>query len=123
MKTTDDVVEFLNDAARDADAGLLPRAVGVFSRAYLRVTLEVIARIAARNFEDPSWLTEFDVRFAALFRAAIESPPSRPACWAAALDPSSSRDRRLLAPLDQRQLLLPVSDNYFCRSVRRADGA
>ena len=28
-----------------------------------------------------------------------------------------------LAEIDQRQLLLPVSDNYFCRSIRRADSA
>ena len=36
--------------------------------------------------------------------------------------PTSSANQGV--PLaDQRQLLLPVSDNYFCRSARRADGA
>lgn len=98
MKSTDDVVEFLRDNARDADAGLWPRAVGVFSRAYLRVTLEVIARIASGTFEDPDWLAEFDVRFARLYRDALSDPSTRARCWSLALA-SRDGDTRLLAPL------------------------
>ncbi len=98
MKSTDDVVEFLRSTARDADAGHWPRAVGVFSRAYLRVTLEVIARIAARSFEDPSWLAEFDVRFARLYEKALLDPSTRPRCWSIALA-APTEDTRLLGPL------------------------
>ena len=99
MRRTDDVVAFLRDTALDADRGVHPPAVGVFARAYLRVTLEVIARIAAGTFEDPSWLAEFDVRFARLYLDALLSPSSRPRCWAFALERSARDDGRVLAHL------------------------
>ena len=53
LRTTDDVVDYLGDVAARADRGSLPEASGIFARAYQRVTLEMIQRIAAGVFEDP----------------------------------------------------------------------
>jgi hypothetical protein len=104
MKTTDDVVRYLRDIQRRSDERALPRATGIFARAYHRVTLEVIARMADGFFEDPSWLAEFDVRFAALYRAAIERPGDRPRSWQVAFAEAGRGEQFLM-----RHLLLGIN--------------
>jgi len=81
LSTTDDVIEFLGDVAARADRGAIPEACGIFARAYQRVTLEMIQRIAAGTFEDPAWLSGFDVKFANTYKRALEDAPSAPGPW------------------------------------------
>ena len=47
MRTIDEVVGFLRATAVAADGGSLPLPVGVFARAYHRITLEIVARMKA----------------------------------------------------------------------------
>jgi hypothetical protein len=93
MKTTDDVVIFLRETAARADTGALPEALGVFARAYHRITLEIIARVADGFFEDPSWMSAFDVRFAGTYKAALERPAERARCWQVTFDALDSGSR------------------------------
>jgi hypothetical protein len=81
LRTTDDVVDYLGDVAARADRGSLPEASGIFARAYQRVTLEMIQRIAAGVFEDPAWLAAFDVKFANSYRVALEDPQAAAGPW------------------------------------------
>ncbi|NUO53071.1 MAG: hypothetical protein HOV80_29845 [Polyangiaceae bacterium] len=104
MRTIDEVVGFLRATAIAADGGSLPPPVGVFARAYHRITLEIVARIADGFFEDPSWLAEFDVRFAGTYKAAIERPADRAACWRIAFDMA---ERGTKTPM--RHLLLGIN--------------
>ena len=104
MKTIDDVVGFLRTTAGAADAGALPSPIGVFARAYHRITLEIVARIADGFFEDPSWLAAFDVRFAGTYKAALERPADRAACWRVAFDHA---ERGTKTPM--RHLLLGIN--------------
>ena len=104
MRTTDDVVGFLRATALAADAGAMPPSVGVFARAYHRITLEIIARIADGFFEDASWLAAFDVRFAGTYKAAVERPAERATCWRIAFDMA---ERGSSTPL--RHLLLGIN--------------
>ncbi len=105
MKTTDDVIAFLRETIARADRGELPASYGIFARAYTRVTLEVIARVAAGRFEDPAWLSAFDVRFASLYRDALETPKAaRVGPWKVAFDDA---DRETTAVL--RQLILGIN--------------
>jgi hypothetical protein len=86
LRATDDVVEYLGGVARRADDGSLPEACGIFARAYQRVTLEVISRVAAGFFEDPAWLSRFDVEFAGTYQRALEDPANAPGPWKLAFD-------------------------------------
>ncbi|HTJ80300.1 MAG TPA: DUF5995 family protein [Polyangiaceae bacterium] len=104
LRTTDEVIAFLIDTSARADRGLHPEPVGVFARAYLRVTLEVVARIADGYFEDPSWLAAFDVRFANKYKEALENAAGRPGPWKIAFDVAASGDRDLL-----RHLMLGIN--------------
>ena len=104
MNTTDDVVRFLRGVSHQSDARSVPRATGIFARAYHRVTLEVIARMADGFFEDPSWMAAFDVRFAALYRAALERPNDRPRSWQVAFAEAGRGDQFLM-----RHLLLGIN--------------
>jgi hypothetical protein len=99
MKRTDDVIRYLSAVSRRADAGELPRAAGIFARAYHRVTLEIVARVADGFFEDPSWLSRFDVLFATLYRDALELPATRPRSWKIALEAADRGDRTLIKHL------------------------
>jgi len=104
LRTTSEVVAFLTDTAQRADRHLLPEPVGVFARAYLRVTLEVVSRISDGYFEDPGWLAAFDVRFANKYKYALEHPNDRPGPWKVAFDVAAAGERDLL-----RNLLLGIN--------------
>ena len=99
LKSTDEVVAYLTQTARRADRGEIPEAWGIFTRAYLRVTLEIIARIADGYFEDPSWLAAFDVRFANKYKDAIDALPDSPRCWQIARDVAEAGGRDVLQHL------------------------
>jgi len=67
---------------------LLPEIDGLtwFNRLYLDVTKAVAARVAAREFQDPLWIADLDVRFAALYFSALSrwlAGASAPECWRA----------------------------------------
>ncbi len=57
-----------------------------FNWIYLQVTQAVESRVAAGGFNDPAWLAELDVRFAALYfsslHASLTGAPC-PGCWQA----------------------------------------
>ncbi len=86
LSSTDGVVDFLRDVTRAGDRGDLPPAHGVFSRAYLRMTLELLSRIADGGFEDEAWLARFIVDFAERYRVALMNRGARVGPWRIAMD-------------------------------------
>lgn len=104
MQTVDDVVEFLIGVGRRADAGEIPEENGVFARAYLRMTLEEITRLADGTFADPAWMAGFAVAFARKYRDALLDPAARPGPWAVAFDTAAQGQRRAI-----RALLLGIN--------------
>ena len=55
-----------------------------FNWLYLQVTQAVENRVAAAGFNDPAWLAELDMQFAALYFGALEAGlqgAASPGCW------------------------------------------
>jgi hypothetical protein len=87
----DEVVEALQRRLDDLPAGLDHRRV--FIETYRRTTEAVGAAVAATYFEDPDWVTRWDVAFAELFLVAYDADLAggevpRPWRLAFAADPS-----------------------------------
>lgn len=104
MRTTDEVVGYLRGVVQRADTGALPEAFGVFSRAYVRITQEVVGRIDANWFADSTWLADFDVRFATFYRNALENPATAPEPWRIAFDVAKTDEKKLI-----RHLMLGIN--------------
>lgn len=99
MRSVDDVVDFLRSVVRDADHGVNPLAYGIFGRAYLRMTLEVIAQIASGCFEDPGWVRSFVVSFAEAYAHAMRAGSGAASPWRLAFGEAASDRRRVLRHL------------------------
>jgi hypothetical protein len=59
-----------------------------FNWLYLHVTQAVETRVAAGGFNDPVWLAELDIQFAALYFSGLEAGlqgAASPGCWRALL--------------------------------------
>jgi len=59
-----------------------------FNQLYLEVTQAVESRVASGGFNDPAWLAELDIQFAALYFSALETGIQgavAPGCWRAML--------------------------------------
>jgi hypothetical protein len=95
----DGVVDFLRDVMRAADRGDLPTPYGVFSRAYLRMTLELIARIGDGGFDDAAWLARFVVDFAERYRVALVDPGARVGPWRIAMESADRAKGRTIKHL------------------------
>lgn len=108
MRRTDDVVRFLRETCARADRPEapdgLPEEYGVFALTYLWMTLEEIARIADRYFEDPGWMSFFDVAFANKYRLAVDRPDAAPGPWRISFEVAERRQGRVI-----RDLLLGVN--------------
>lgn len=108
MRRTDDVVRFLKDtcarAGRPGAPDGLPAEYGVFALTYLWMTLEEIARIADRYFEDPGWMSVFDVTFAEKYQAALDDESAAPGPWQVAFETAAKDQGRVI-----RDLLLGVN--------------
>lgn len=104
LETTDDVVDFLAACVARAERGEVPRAYGVFARAYHRFTLAIVAYSASGIFEDPGWIADFDVRFARRYAHALENPELRAAPWRIAFDAADVKGVRAI-----RHLMLGIN--------------
>ena len=104
MQTIDDVLGYLSDCAARADRGALPLGYGIFARAYHRFTLALSAYSASGVFDDPAWITDFDVRFARRYALAVERPGQRPQPWDIAMPAAERSPRRAI-----RHLMLGIN--------------
>jgi hypothetical protein len=104
LDTTDEVIEFLADCVARAERGEIPRAYGIFARAYHRFTLAIIAYAPSGIFDDPAWIADFDVRFARRYQFALEHPTERGRPWAIAFDEAEKPGARAI-----RHLMLGIN--------------
>jgi hypothetical protein len=87
----DEVVDALQRRLDDLPAGLEHRRV--FIQTYRRTTQAVAAAVAAAYFEDPDWVTRWDVAFADLFLVAHDADVAGgdvPCPWRLAFDADPS---------------------------------
>jgi len=104
LETTEDVIDFLAQTVERADDRTLPRGYGIFARAYHRFTLSLIAFNPSGLFQDPAWISDFDVRFARRYQSALGDPKKSAKPWSIAFRAADRDSKRAI-----RHLMLGIN--------------